>query len=147
MTVLSPHFTLDEMIITETGARLGLDNTPDQQVIDNLQLLCTNVLEPLRNELNLPINVLSGYRSPAVNRAVGGVPDSQHVVGQAADIHISGMSVENLFQYVINQSKLPFDQVIQEFNQWVHVSYRANPRGNKQRATVENGRTVYTDLP
>ena len=147
MTVLSPHFTLDEMIITETGARLGLDNTPDQLVIDNLQLLCTNVLEPLRNELNLPINVLSGYRSPAVNRAVGGVPDSQHVVGQAADIHISGMSVENLFQYVINQSKLPFDQVIQEFNQWVHVSYRANPRGNKQRATVENGRTIYTDIP
>jgi len=142
---LSNNFTLEELTISETAARQGIDNTPDADVVSNLTMLCGNILEPLRASLGgKPISITSGYRSPKTNEAIGGVATSQHCFGQAADIHVSGMTTEELFLFITEKTSLPFDQVIQEFNQWVHVSYRANPRGQKLRATHEDGKTVYT---
>jgi hypothetical protein len=141
---LTEHFDLNELTISETGARLGLDNTPSEEIIANLKLLCEITLEPLRDYLGKPISITSGYRSIEINDAIGGAIDSQHTKGQAADIHVSGMTTEGLYQ-AIKASKVPFDQLIQEFNQWAHVSYSINPRYNKQRATRVYGKTIYTE--
>jgi hypothetical protein len=143
---LSEHFTLEEMTISETGARNGKSNIPGEREIENLKLLCSEILEHLRSALALPVSITSGYRSPEINKAVGGSSTSQHVFGQAADIHVSGMTAEELFLFATEKVFLPFDQIIQEFNQWVHISYRSNPRGQKLRATHENGLTHYTTV-
>jgi hypothetical protein len=143
---LSEHFTLEEMTISETGARLGKANDPNDREIENLKTLCSEILEPLRSALCRPVGITSGYRSPEINKLVGGSTTSQHVFGQAADIHVSGMTAEELFLFATEKVFLPFDQIIQEFNQWVHISYRSNPRGQKLRATHENGLTHYTTV-
>ena len=86
--LLTPHFKLSEFIKSSTATARKIDNTPSQEVISNLQVLCQNVLEPLREYFNCPIIIGSGYRSPALNKAVGGVANSQHMTGEAADIHL-----------------------------------------------------------
>lgn len=130
---LSPHFALSEFTSSATATAQHIDNTPSQSVIANLQLLCEKILEPLRNAYGKPIIVSSGYRSPELNRAINGAKNSQHVLGQAADIvprYQSGWSdlqrrqeCQRLFD-LIRQLRLPFDQLIDEKNfSWVHVSY------------------------
>ena len=84
-TQISPHFTLEELTTTKTG----LSNIPNAEQINFLRILCCDILEPLCEKLGCPLIVDSGFRSPAVNKAVGGVPNSQHLQGQAADIHSS----------------------------------------------------------
>ena len=91
---LSTHFTLTELTRSATAQRLGMDNTPDAQTLNNLRALATNVLEPLRQLYGSPIRVTSGYRSPDLNAVVGGAPSSQHMRGQAADI-TAGTPEEN----------------------------------------------------
>jgi len=124
---LSPNFSLEEMIQSNTAARKGIDNTPSEAVKANLKNLCVNFLEVLRAKLAekygkvMPIIVSSGYRSPALNKAVGGSANSQHITGQAADIIVPGLTVEELFQFIL--TNMSFDQCIQEFDSWVHVSY------------------------
>ena len=140
---LSDNFTLNEMIRSNTAVRLNIDQTPSQLVIDNLRALCVNTLEPLRYLVKQPINVNSGYRSERLNKAVKGSKTSQHLIGQAADITVSSMPIEYLFKLIIN-SDIPFDQVIQEFDTWIHISF--NPLGNRNqalRAIKVNGRTKY----
>jgi hypothetical protein len=147
MSRLTTHFTLEEMIISQTAARRGLDNHPSVQVVDSLKELCEHILEPLRDLVGGPILVTSGYRSPAVNAAVGGAANSQHLRGEAADIHCNNLSQQELFELVRN-SGLPFDQVIDEFKNWVHVSYtahRAN-RGEVLRARLVDHVAHYTRL-
>lgn len=145
---LTPNFSLEEFTLSNTAVRSGIDNTPSVEVINNLLLLCKYVLEPLREKLSekfnktVPIIVTSGYRSPALNTAVGGSRTSQHMEGRAADIHVPGMTVEELFQFIVEN--LSFDQCIQEFNSWVHVSW-AN-RNQALRATKEAGLTKYTQV-
>ena len=80
------YFTIEELTRSTTARQRGIDNTPSQQVIDNLTALVNNVLDPLRQAWGKPIHVNSGYRCPALNKAVGGVPHSQHMLGEAADI-------------------------------------------------------------
>ena len=84
-TFLSPHFTLEELTTTKTG----ITNIPNDNDVNQLRNLCNDILEPLREKLGCPLIVDSGFRSQAVNEAVGGVPTSQHKLGQAADIHSS----------------------------------------------------------
>ena len=84
-TFLSPHFTLEELTTTKTG----ITNIPNDNDVNQLRNLCNDILEPLREKLGCPLFVDSGFRSQAVNEAVGGVPTSQHKLGQAADIHSS----------------------------------------------------------
>ena len=146
---LSAHFTLHEMLVSETAVRFNFDEQfePSKSVVQNLERLCQQVLEPLRLLLNAPIHVNSGYRCPRVNQLIGGATGSQHLVGQAADIVVFNTDVETLFQ-TIRATTLPYDQLIQEFGRWVHASSRDKPRRQVLRATKNAiGRTIYTPVP
>lgn len=111
---LSKHFSLTELTTSNTAIRKGIDNTPSTEVVKNLKELCTKVLEPLRVSVDKPIKITSGYRSPQLNKLIGGAKNSQHIEGKAADIHVDGMSTEELFQFIKN--KFVYDQLIQEFD-------------------------------
>ena len=141
---LSNNFTLKELTDSQTAVRLGFSEqfTPPQDVLSNLGKLCHNILEPLREKLGKPIAITSGYRCLRDNTAIGGAVTSQHVKGQAADTHVLGMSIEDWYQFV-KHSDLPYDQIIQEFDAWVHISYSDTPRKMCLRAVKENGKTVY----
>lgn len=132
------YFTINELTKSATAARRGINNTPDAAVKKNLELLVENILDPLREAWGAPIIVSSGYRCPKLNRAVGGAKTSQHMLGQAADIHtVSDKPADNkkLFD-LIRSLKLPFDQLINEYNyNWVHVSF--GPRNRRQILTIK----------
>jgi hypothetical protein len=139
------YFSLEEFIISQTAARKGLDNTPTPEVEANLRALVEHILDPLRHSLEIPIVISSGYRSPQVNRAVGGASNSQHTKGEAADIIVPGWAVAGVIER-IKHLDLPFDQLINEFGDWTHVSYR--PKGRReilQAKTTKKG-TVYERL-
>lgn len=146
MMRLSKHFTLDEFIKSATATRLGIDNTPDEKVLNCIQALVDNVLEPLRVHYGRPIIITSGYRCPKLNRAVGGSSTSQHAIGQAVDIRSVSDSREDnkeLFD-MIREMKLPFDQLINEFGyDWVHVSFGPRNRRQVMKAEKSGGKTVY----
>lgn len=125
---LSPHFTLKEMTYSSTAVRLGLSNEPASAELRALKALCFNVLEPIRNRFEVPFSPNSAYRSPAVNDAVHGSKNSQHLKGEAADIEIPGTSNFDLAVWI--NANLVFDQLILEFfkdgepdSGWVHVSF------------------------
>ena len=118
---LSPNFTLDELTVSQTAARLGLSNVPPPAVVGELRRLAETILQPLRNHLGRPVVVSSGYRSPDVNRAVGGALASAHMSGRAADITVPGMTPLEVCQ-AIRAMGLPFDQLLHEFRAWTHVA-------------------------
>jgi len=147
---LSKHFELAEFIRSSTAKRAGISNMPTNAHLENIKLLCGKVLEPIRAHFARPIILSSGYRSSALNRAVGGSSSSQHCSGEAADIDMDGTNVTNaqIFNYI--KDNLEFDQLIWEFGtdtnpNWVHVSYESNGRQRKQilRAVKKNGSTSY----
>ena len=139
---LSENFDLAQFTTSQTAIRKNIDNTPPPEVLFSLEQLCNKVLEPLLKK-GFKFSINSGYRSPALNKAIGGAKDSQHTKGQAADLNPIGLSVEDLYTEII-KSQIPFDQIIQEFNSWVHISYKSEPRLSKLRAIKVNGKTVYT---
>ena len=124
---LSNHFSLTEFTKSQTAERKGIDNTPTQDHIERMKILCVSVLEPLRTEFDKPIMINSGYRSPDLCEAIGSKPTSQHAKGEAADIEIPGVDNAELAKYI--QDNLNFDQLILECytgdpsSGWVHVSY------------------------
>lgn len=125
---LTPHFKLSEFTKSSTATARKIDNTPSEQVISNLKLLCEQVLEPLRVHFNCPIIIGSGYRSPALNKAVGGVKNSQHMPGEAADIHLPDNETGRKW-FLWMMDNLKFDQLIMEKSTptstrcWIHVSF------------------------
>lgn len=129
------HFTIDELSRSATATRRGIDNTPTREAIGNLTALVDNVLDPLREAWGKPIRVNSGYRCPALNRAVGGSATSQHLTGQAADITAGGVSENRRLFDLIRRLRLPFDQLIWENGgAWVHVSH--GPRHRRQVLSI-----------
>lgn len=145
---ISQNFTLEELLRSETASRKNVSEqwTPSDAVKDNLKKLCDNVLEPLRSFVGKPLIITSGYRCKRVNKLVGGSPTSQHTEGKAADFHVSVMTVESLFKFIINLD-LEFDQIIQEFDAWVHISFNAGKNRNEfLRATKKGGKTVYNKV-
>lgn len=140
------YFTLDELTASNTARRKGIDNTPTEKIVENLQALVDNVLDPLRLEWGRPVIVTSGYRCPKLNKAVGGASNSAHLYGQAADIRtVSDHRDGNmkLLKCLID-AKLPFDKLIAEYvdskgrPDWIHVSFSPLKRGIM--LTCRNGR-------
>ena len=147
---LTPHFTLDEMVKSQTALRLGLDNTPDTDEMKSLLALCENVLEPVRIHWAKPVVVNSGFRALRVNRAIGSRDSSQHAKGEAADIEIPG--IDNLVLYYWIAEELDFDQLILEFytgepsSGWVHVSYVGLENRN-QTLRIDKGGVTRETIP
>ncbi len=149
--MLSANFSLKDMIRSETATRKGIDNTPNVQHLENLKLLCQNILEPVKAHFNKPIQINSAYRGPKLNAAVGGSSKSQHCNGEAVDFEIDGMSNYDLAKWV--SQNLDFDQIILEFynpkegpnSGWVHCSYSSSGKQRKSILTAvrEKGKTVY----
>ena len=141
-TNITMHFTVEEMYASATATANGIDNRPNTQQIINLVYLCAYVLEPLRVAMNEPIKIGSGFRCQKLNKAVGGVYNSQHMKGQAADLCIDGdiQKGRKWFNYI--RDHLPFDQLIWEHNAkgsyWVHVSF-VHPDFGKNRHKVIDG--------
>lgn len=133
---LTTHFTLEEFTFSETAARHDIDNTPDAKTIANLKRVAT-VLEQVRATVNRPIMISSGYRSPAVNKAVGGSRSSAHMLGLAADIRASGMTPRELAEAIKNYG-VRFDQLILEFDRWVHIGLSEEEPRN-QVLTIRSG--------
>jgi hypothetical protein len=120
MMQLTEHFTLEELTVSESAARQGLDNTPTGEALENLKRLA-EFLEDVRELLGKPIKINSAYRAPEVNAAVGGSKTSQHCLGCAADIRVTGMTPDEVVR-AITASDLDYDQCIREFDSWTHVS-------------------------
>lgn len=137
---LTDHFTLEEFTLSQTAARLGLDNTPSDEVIEALTRTAHG-LEMVRALLQAPILISSGYRAPLVNRAVGGAANSQHIVGEAADFTAPGFGPPEMVVRAIMRSirPIPFDQLIVEFGRWVHISFAREPR--HQALVIDHGGT------
>jgi hypothetical protein len=143
--------SLKELLFSETAIRLGIDNTPTDQILINLQTLIYEVIEPIINQFG-DIKITSGYRSPELCKAIGSSPTSQHAFGMAVDCEVLGVPNKELADWVVNH--LEYDQVILEFwkpeeanSGWVHISY--NKAGNRKmylRAYKANNRTVYEVL-
>ncbi len=136
---LSPHFTLEEFTRSSTATRLGIDNRLDssvaenQSIVHNLENLCIHVLEPLRERTGERVFISSGYRCPALNKAVGGSASSQHMTGEACDIYLPDF--EKLNSWFIFLKEGEFDQLILERSgslTWIHVSYCQT--GNRHKA-------------
>lgn len=141
---LTEHFSLEEMTVSEIGARKGLDNTPNATEIANL-VRTAGLLEQVRALIKKPIIVNSAFRSKAVNDAVGSKDTSQHRIGCAADIRIPGMTPKQVVQACID-AKLPYDQIIQEFDSWTHISVPDVPaRPPRRQALIidRNGTRPY----
>lgn len=120
-TWITAHFSLEEMIESETAARLGIDNTPDADIIRNLGYLCTD-LEALRSTFgDNPLVVSSGYRCPELNEALHGSPHSAHLDGRAVDFTIRKYGSAQEVAWRIAQGHMPFDQLIFE-GTWVHYA-------------------------
>lgn len=117
------------MVRSDYALRHGLMNTPSTLALAALKDLCSFVLEPIRSLLGAPIHVTSGYRSPEVNRAIGGSSVSQHVQGEAADFTVQGKSNREVV-LAVKASGIPFDQLILEHGEsgWVHASYGVRHR-------------------
>ena len=139
---ITKHFTLDELCASATAKARGIQNKPSAQQIIALVYLTCYVLEPLREAMNEPIPISSGFRCEQLNRAIGGVSNSQHMKGQAADLCIGGdlERGKKWFNYIKNNLK--FDQLIWEHSRsgtyWVHVSFIHPDLGRNRRQVIDN---------
>ena len=141
-TPVTMHFTIEELYASATAKAKGINNKPNVQQMINLVYLCAYVLEPLRVAMGEPIKIGSGFRCQTLNKAVGGVYNSQHLKGQAVDLCIDGdlKKGKKWFDYI--RKNLPFDQLIWEHNAkgsyWVHVSYVYPDFGKNRKQVIEN---------
>ena len=131
---LSKNFTLEEMCKSRDARKLQIKNTPSPKEVARLKVLCEKVLQPLRDYMGAPVIINSGYRSPELNKKVGGVNGSQHVKGEAADIRCETKSYAvKVITFIMMQ--LEFDQLILERKKgtyWVHVSYTTDHKNRQQ---------------
>lgn len=149
------YFTIRELTKSTNAVKRGIDNTPNKEQRQALVDLIEHVLDPLRARWGAPIIVSSGYRSPAVNRLAGGSSNSQHLKGEAADIHtVSDSRVDNMrLLRSLLTSNIEFDNVIAENvdsygrPDWIHVSYTTKRKNRKLKTTMRkvNGKTKYTN--
>ena len=149
---LSENFSLLELTKSQTATRKGINNAPSPEHQENLKLLCTHILQPVRDRFARVVSVSSGYRSEALCLAIGSKITSQHAKGQAADFEIYGLSNQELANYI--KENLDYDQLILEYwkkedpsSGWVHCSYNVNVnRKQYLKAYKENGKTKYEQI-
>lgn len=128
------NFTMSELLYSDTAKKYGIKNMPNNpEVFDNMLLLITECLQQLREYIQKPMIITSGYRSQLLNQQIGGVDTSQHCKGQAADFIVKGMSIEQII-LAVKRSGIEFDQCINEYNQWVHISYN---KGKNRKQTLK----------
>ena len=123
------NFTMSELIYSNEAIKKNINNTPDVESLDNMLLLIASVLQPIRNAIKKPMIITSGYRSPKLNKVVGGKPNSQHLKGQAVDFKIKGLKPKQIVEFIKNMG-IEFDQLINEYDTWVHISYN---KGNNRK--------------
>ena len=148
--MISKHVSYKEGVYSNTAIRRGIDNTPNDEQLNNMELVANEVFEPLRDWVDGPIKINSFFRSPDLNTAIGGSHKSQHCKGQAIDIDDVFNRATNAEMYHFIKDNLDFDQIIWEFGNddnpdWVHVSY-VSEEGNRRRclrAYREKGKTKY----
>lgn len=145
---LGKNFSLHEFTRSQTASRRNIDNTPDPVIVKRLEALVDNVLQPVRDHFGRPVRISSGYRSPRLNRAIGGSRTSQHMQGEAADFEIPGLSNYEVAKWM--KQNLNYDQLILEFytpgvpnSGWIHVSYGPRMRNQELTAARIRGRTRY----
>lgn len=149
---ITKNFSLDELTHSTTAVIEQIENIPGPKEIENLKTLAVNVLQPIRDEVNIPIKSISGYRCPKLNDHVGGEDDSQHVKGEAADIVPAGITAFELYlkiKALVKAGKLVIDQCIYEKRniEWVHVSFTNRRKNRNQFMTAKFIRKVaiYTE--
>ena len=147
---VSKHISDKEGVYSRTAIRLDIDNTPTKEHLVNMTKLAENIFEPLRTYVGGPIKINSFYRSPELNKAIGGSTKSQHCHGQAIDIDDTFGRMTNAEMYWFIKQRLNFDQMIWEFGDdknpdWVHVSYVSEEQNRNRclQAYKENGKTKY----
>ena len=147
---ISKHITYPEAIHSNTAKRKGIDNTPNDEQLENMELIAEKVFEPLREWVGGPIKINSFFRSPELNTAIGGSSKSQHCKGQAIDIDDTFGKATNAEMYEWIKENLDFDQMIWEFGDdnnpnWVHVSYVSDVSNRNRclKAYKEGGKTKY----
>ena len=146
---LSKNFTLNELTKSETAIRLDIDNTPNDEQIESLRLLCENILQPVRDHFGKPVKISSGFRCPAVNQATGGSATSDHCKGQAVDFEIDGLPNPDVAQWIMDN--LDYTQLILEFytqgqpnSGWIHCSFDPSNLKNQELTAVKvAGKTQY----
>lgn len=149
--MISKHISMKEAVYSNTATRRGIDNTPGEYELQNMELLARKVFEPLREHVGKPIKINSFYRSAELNQAIGGSSKSQHCEGRAIDIDDTYGHMSNADMYAFIKENLDFDQMIWEFGteenpNWVHVSYidtETNRNRCLQAYKDENNKTQY----
>ena len=148
--MISKHISYKEGVYSITATRRGIDNTPDDDQLSNMELVAEEVFEPLRNYVGGPIKINSFFRCPELNAAIGGSHKSQHCKGQAIDIDDNYGRINNAEMYHFIKEHLNFDQLIWEFGDddnpdWVHVSYISDEdnRNRCLKAYREDGKSRY----
>ena len=143
---LTQSFTLDKMSHSDVALRRGIENVPNAGEVANLVRLCESLLEPAQTLLGVPIIVNSGYRSPALNQAIGGATSSAHMDGRACDFKLpKGMDLQEAFDQ-LRRSNLPYDQIIFECGAWIHMAISksgVDPRRQALTATGTPGHWSY----
>jgi len=148
--MISKHISYKEGTYSNTAMRKGIDNTPNDEQLENMKLVAEKVFEPLRKWVSGPIKINSFFRCPELNKAIGGSSKSQHCKGQAIDIDDTFGVISNADMYYYIKNHLDFDQMIWEFGDddnpnWVHISY-VSEKDNRNRclkAYREDGKTKY----
>ena len=129
------NFTMSELLKSDIATKYNIYNVPDKEHLDNLLILICECLQPIRNYIGKPMIISSGYRSPRLNGhpLINGAQNSQHVTGQAVDFTIRGMTPKQIIEKV-KASGVEYDQVINEHNIWVHISYN---KGKNRKQVLE----------
>lgn len=130
---ISKNFKMKEFVESETATRKKIDNTPDEEIIDNIRFLVINLLQPIRDRISYPFHVNSGYRCKKLNKAVGGSESSAHLQGLAADITLGSKQLNRILWEEIKRGDFTFDQVINEYDfTWLHIGIRKDKKKNRQ---------------
>ena len=117
------NFSMTELIKSDTAVKNKINNIPQQSyILDNLMNLIVYCLQPIRDYIKKPMIITSGYRNERVNALVKGKSNSQHLKGEAVDFHITGLSINQIIE-LVKKSGVEYDQLINEYDEWVHISY------------------------